>query len=185
MFSTPPSLLERLRQPEQQQAWNDLVRLYTPLLCQWARRLGLADADVADLVQDVFLRLYRKLPNFVYNAEKSFRGWLRTVMLNHWRNLKSKRAEQPIDGDVNQIPAPDEHALLAEAEYRQMVIARALQLLKQEFPENVWQPFWSYAVEGQTPQEVAQNLGVTVNMVYLCKSRVLMRLRNELKGLLD
>ena len=90
MLSTPASLLERLRRPEPGQAWEQFVRMYTPLLCQWARRLGLQDHDVADLVQDVMVRLHQKLPEFVYDPAKSFRAWLRTVLINQWRNQRDK-----------------------------------------------------------------------------------------------
>ncbi len=74
MDSTPPSLLERLRLPGEEAAWGRFVELYTPLLFFWARRLGLQEADAADLVQDVFRALVRKLPGFVYEPGKSFRA---------------------------------------------------------------------------------------------------------------
>ena len=58
------------------------VELYTPLLYYWARRVGLRRQDAADLVQDVFTLLVRKLPEFTYDRNKRFRAWLRTVTLN-------------------------------------------------------------------------------------------------------
>ncbi len=61
MYSTSMSLLKRLRQPEERPAWERFVELYTPLLYQWAYRLGVPDPDAADLVQDVFLVLIAKL----------------------------------------------------------------------------------------------------------------------------
>ncbi len=64
MSTTPVSLLEQLRQPTAARAWPRFVELYAPLLYDWARRLGLQDADAADLVQDVFAILLRKLPEF-------------------------------------------------------------------------------------------------------------------------
>jgi RNA polymerase sigma-70 factor (ECF subfamily) len=93
-MDTPASLLERLRQPAQEQAWARFVQLYTPLLFAWARRLGLRDADAADLVQDVLVLLVRKLPEYTYDRNRSFRAWLRTVTLNCWRN-RGRRAELP------------------------------------------------------------------------------------------
>jgi RNA polymerase sigma-70 factor (ECF subfamily) len=67
MHTTPASLLERLRLPEERAAWSRLVQLYTPLLFYWARRAGLQDADAADVVQDVFAVLVQKLPTFAYD----------------------------------------------------------------------------------------------------------------------
>src|SRR5438270_12313478 len=100
MNTTSVSLLEQLRQPaDRERAWKRFVQLYTPLMYHWARRLGLASADAADLVQDVFTLLLRELPRFAYDAGKSFRGWLRTVTLNKWRDLR-RRAAAPGGGDA-------------------------------------------------------------------------------------
>jgi RNA polymerase sigma-70 factor (ECF subfamily) len=91
MNTTSPSLLERVRRPSDDAAWRQFVDLYTPLLCQWARRAGLQDADIADLVQDVFTTLVRVLPEFEYDSRKSFRAWLKTVLMNRWRKLWARR----------------------------------------------------------------------------------------------
>src|SRR5690349_11904006 len=76
MEDTPASLLERLRRPGDQAAWVRFVQLYTPLIFQWAHRLGVAEADAADLVQDIFATLVQKLPDFTYDRDRRFRGWL-------------------------------------------------------------------------------------------------------------
>src|SRR6058998_2879516 len=110
MATTPISLLEKLRQPADQLAWKQFVHLYTPLLFHWARRVGLQTQDAADLVQDVFTVLVQKLPEFRYDRQKSFRGWLRTVTLNKWREKQRRRAVPTADGgseDLAELPAPE------------------------------------------------------------------------------
>jgi RNA polymerase sigma-70 factor, ECF subfamily len=81
MNTTPISLLERMRQPDQPAAWSRFVELYTPVLLTWAQRLGVKPRDAADLVQEVFTVLVCKLPEFHYNHQQSFRRWLHTVTL--------------------------------------------------------------------------------------------------------
>ena len=76
----PPSLLQQLRSSDDQRAWRRFVDLYTPLLFYWARCVGLQESDAADLVQEVFTLLVRKLPEFTYDHNKGFRNWLRTVL---------------------------------------------------------------------------------------------------------
>src|SRR5262245_41800561 len=74
-FIMPPtsaSLLQRLRTPGSGPAWDEFVELYSPLLFQWARRAGLKGEDAADLVQEVFVLLVRKLPEFEYDPSKGF-----------------------------------------------------------------------------------------------------------------
>jgi DNA-directed RNA polymerase specialized sigma24 family protein len=89
-LETPVSLLERLRQPNPDHAWERLVELYTPLLYHWAKQTGCRESDAADLVQDVLVLLVRKLPEFRYNQERNFHGWLRIVAQNCWRNLQRR-----------------------------------------------------------------------------------------------
>ena len=98
---TPTSLLERLRQPFDPEAWSRFVSLYTPLIYSWACRAGLQEQDALDLVQDVFVTLLRVLPTFSYDRDRSFKRWLRTVTLNTWRNARKPRrigfsVEQPM-----------------------------------------------------------------------------------------
>ena len=85
MHTTPGSLLEQLRRPGEQAAWERFVQLYTPLLCHWARRFGLQGSDAADLVQDVFAVLVEKIPEFQYDPAQRFRGWLWTIAANKCR----------------------------------------------------------------------------------------------------
>lgn len=187
MLTTTPSLLERLRRPDDPAAWARFVDLYTPLLYAWARRAGLQAADAADLVQDVFAVLVRQLPLFTYDRRGNFRGWLRTVTLNKWRERKRRRGEATLSEDdpaLDQLATPDAAEAFDEAEYGQHLARRALELMQAEFPAATWKPCWEVVVAGRRPAEVAAALGISVAAVYTAKSRVLRRLRQELHGLL-
>jgi RNA polymerase sigma-70 factor (ECF subfamily) len=188
MITTRVSLLERLRQPGDQQAWKRFAELYTPLLYYWARHLGLQRQDAADLVQDVFAILIQKLPEFTYDQNKSFRSWLKTVLLNKWRDHCRKRNEAPLaaeDSAWDELVTPDRINELDEADYRQNLLQRALEVMKAEFQPTTWKACWEYVIAGRPAAEVAAELGISVGAVYIAKSRVLSRLRQELKGLLD
>lgn len=184
---TPLSLLERIKQPGANEAWERFVRLYTPLLYHWARRLGLDQEDASDLVQDVFALLVRKLPEFSYDPEKRFRGWLWTVLLNSLRERR-RRPGLPVADEagsaLDRCEGPDEIASIDEEEYRQYLIQRALQLMQNEFQPTTWKAFWEYVANDRPAAEVADELGVTAGAVYAAKVRVLSRLREELRGLL-
>ena len=188
MNTTSASLLQRLRQPAAQKDWSHFVNLYTPLLYYWACRLGLQSQDAADLVQDVLTTLVHKLPQFAYDRNRSFRSWLRTVMLNKWRETR-RRARLPQENaelvDVEDIASPDTSAAFGEAEYQQHLVRRALQLMQAEFEYATWKACWECVVAERKPARVAEELGITTNAVYLAKSRVLRRLHQELDGLLD
>jgi RNA polymerase sigma-70 factor (ECF subfamily) len=188
MHTTSASLLERLRLPTDQAAWERFVQLYTPLLYYWARHLGLQPNAAADLVQDVLTALVQKLPEFVYDRDKSFRNWLRTLTLNRWRNNRRRRAVPVLDapvGDLADPAGPDPVDAFAEAEYRKQLVGRVLELMRAEFQPGTWKACWEHVVSGRSAADVAAELGISPGAVYVAKCRVLRRLRQELKGLLD
>jgi RNA polymerase sigma-70 factor (ECF subfamily) len=188
MESTSNSLLLRLRQPGDEAAWQRFVSLYTPLLYHWACRKGLTNHDAADLVQDVLVTLVRKLPEFQYDSGKSFRAWLRTVTENRCRDVLRRRGAGPhVVGAaaLAEAPASDGDASLWETEYRQSLIARAVELMQDAFEPATWKASWALIVEGKSGADVAAQFGMSIDAVYAAKSRVLRRLRQELAGLLD
>ncbi len=82
------------------------------------------------------------------------------------------------------MPAEEGEAI-GEAEYREYLVRRALELMQAEFQPTTWKAFWECVTANRPAAEVAGELGLTVDAVYAAKSRVLRRLREELEGLLD
>jgi RNA polymerase sigma-70 factor (ECF subfamily) len=185
---TPVSLLERLRNPGEKDAWARFVQIYTPLLFKWARKTGLQTSDAADLVQDVFAILVEKMPTFRYDSNKSFRSWLRTVTLNKWRDRAKARRPTAVDpghAPLADVAAEDPVEVLAENEYRRFLTCRALQVMQADFRPETWRACWLTVGEGRPAAEVATKLNISVSAVYSATCRVLGRLRQELAGLLD
>jgi RNA polymerase sigma-70 factor (ECF subfamily) len=183
---TPVSLLERLRKPGDQEAWSRFVHLYTPLLYVWVRRLRLDPDDAKDLVQDVFTTLVDKLPGFEYDPGRRFRGWLWTVAINKVRERRRQRtlvSIGPIESDM--ASGDDSVAEFTEEEYRRFITHRALQLMQADFEPTTWRSFWEHVSHGRTAADVAAEFGISIGAVYAAKTRILSRLRSELKDLLD
>src|ERR1700722_8068145 len=170
-MDTSASLLERLRHPEDPKAWARFVELYTPLLYFWARRTGLQEADAADLVQEVLTLLFRKLPEFTYDPKRSFRGWLRTLTLNKWRETRRRMSVPLEDGTaLDEMPGPDQMAALEEVQYRRHLVGKTLEVLRREFPATAWKAFQEYVLNGRPAEKVAAELHVRVGTVYAAKS---------------
>jgi RNA polymerase sigma-70 factor, ECF subfamily len=187
MSDTPASLLERLRDPDAEEAWGRFVELYSPLLLYWARRIGLREPDASDLVQEVFVVLLRKLPEFQYDARKGFRNWLRTVALNRWREMRRRQPQPATAGadGLNDVPDPAVEEPFWEVEYRQQLARRLLEVMRNEFEPTTWQACWQCVVESRPAAEVGKELGISPGAVRMAKFRVLSRLRRELDGLLE
>jgi RNA polymerase sigma-70 factor (ECF subfamily) len=183
-MKTPVSLLRRLREAPDQEAWSRFVQLYLPLVCYWGRQYGLQDSDVADLSQEVFALLLRKLPEFCHDQRRSFRAWLRAVTLNKWRELCRRRRSQGREEGAlpEDLASADPAGAAWEGEHNQYLAAGALKLMQADFDETTWRACWETAVEGRSAAEVARGLGLTPAAVYC--SRVLRRLRDELQDLL-
>jgi RNA polymerase sigma-70 factor (ECF subfamily) len=187
MVATPTSLLAQLADSPRQACWARFVELYTPLLLLWARRLGLQEHDAADLVQDLFSILVVKLSSYKRQPDHSFRSWLRTILLNRWRNrLRSAEPARSADpAALDSLPDPRQGDDLEEIEYRSYLVHRALHLIRTDFQESTWKAFQEFVVLDQPARDVAERLGTSINSVYLARSRVLRRLREEFGELLE
>jgi RNA polymerase sigma-70 factor (ECF subfamily) len=186
MTDTPATLLNRLRRPGDPEAWAQFVQLYTPLLYRWAEQLGLGPAEAADLVQDVFVTLLKTIPEFRYDRRRSFRAWLCTLVRNRFRDVRRKHAPVPAGSGLDDLArAADPAVEIDETEYRHYLADRALQLAKRDFAPDTWRAFWGVVVDGRPAGDVADELGMSVNAVYLARGRVLRRLREALEGLMD
>ena len=188
MPETSLTLLDRLRRPDQPDAWNRFARLYAPLLLEWALARGLQNADAEDLVQTVLVRLIRQLPTYEKHAGRTFRSWLFTVCRNECHNFRTRRATRPVPGTdsaLATVPTPPRGDDPDEAEYRRALFRRALEVVRGDFSPAVWAAFTRFALGGVPADRVAAELGITANAVYLARNRVLTRVRTELAGLLD
>jgi len=188
MDTTPATLLEQLRRPNPTAAWEKFVRLYTPFLFYWAKRVGASAQEREDLVQDVLVTLLQKLPEFVYDPERSFRAWLRTIVANRWKDWVRLHRKQPFalqEAEILGLAGDDEIQRLWQDEYSQHVAGQAFKLIKSRFRPKSWQAFWQHVVCGRPAAEVAKELGASENAVFVASSKILSVLRTELQGLLD
>ena len=136
----------------------------------------------------MLVTLFQKLPEFQYNRGKGFRNWLRTVLLNKFRDRQRRQGRagaEVLDGSMSDVAAPDPVEELSEKEYRQQLVKRAMELMQTEFSPKTWKACWEHVVNDRPAAEVAAELGISAGSVYVAKSRVLSRLRQELDGLLD
>jgi RNA polymerase sigma-70 factor (ECF subfamily) len=176
-------------------AWGRLVSLTTPLVHRWCRCAGVPAADIPDVGQEVYWAVVGRLGAFRRDRPgDSFRGWLRTITQNKVRDYwRRKKAQLPAalgrEASAAQGHWPPEEDSAGEdtdlAEEKRLLYQRAVELIQAEFEEKTWQAFWRVEIEEQAPAEVAADLGMSVNAVYLAKSRVRKRLRDEFADLLD
>lgn len=193
---TRVTLLARIRDGRDTDAWREFVQLYGPVVYRFARNRGLQDADAADLMQDVLRSVARNAHRMEYDpARGTFRGWLYTVTRNKIYNFLTAQRNRPKgtgDSDAHErldaTPARDDGEgpdAEWEKEYQRRLSARAMERVKDEFQPATWRAFWETAVEGKPAAEVGAGLKMTPGAVYVAKSRVLSRLRDEVRKMMD
>lgn len=192
--TTRASLLIRLRDGHDAEAWRDFVQLYAPVVYGFARKRGLQDADASDLMQEVLRSVAGAVNRLDYDPHRgTFRGWLFTVTRNKlYSFLNGQRRHVRGSGDSgaqerleNQAAPDGESSAEWDREYERRLSRLAMDRIRHEFHESTWRAFWMTAVDGKNPKEVAATLKLSPGAVYVAKSRVLARLRQEVQQLQD
>jgi RNA polymerase sigma-70 factor (ECF subfamily) len=190
---TSNSLLVRARNGDET-AWERLAHLYRPLIVGWLRRHGVVHHDAEDLTQDILLSVARHLSDFMPSGRQgAFRCWLRTITVNRTRDFWKARSHRlpnveaaGVEEFTRQLEDP-ESALSREwdQEHDRYVVQRLLEMMEQTFEAVTVRAFRRLVLEGASADQVADELGMSKGAVYVAKSRVLQRLRQEAEGLLD
>ncbi len=190
--SMQTSMLQRLMMHEHD-SWQRFNALYGSIILSWCRSAGLQSEDAADVRQEVFQSVARKISLFRReNPNASFRGWLWTITHNKLCDFWRRNQQIPhapggtsFQQHLQALPAEQSDSLApATAEETGMLFRRALELIQTDFEPRTWQAFWRVAIEGESVKEVATLLAMTPGAVYVAKSRVLQRLRQEFGELL-
>ena len=189
---TRPSLLLRLRNPQDEQAWREFLEIYEPLIERLARRRGLQHADARELVQEVLVAVSGAIDRWDPDETKgSFRGWLSTIARNLTINLLKREGRTTRGtGDsefarlMNEQPDPvGENTALFDLEYRRRLFQFAAEHVREQFEEATWQAFWKTSVEQQPLVDVCEELGLSRGAIYVARSRVMAKLRKHIEKL--
>jgi RNA polymerase sigma-70 factor (ECF subfamily) len=188
---TRASLLVQIRDGTNHGAWQEFMKLYGPVVYGFARKRGLQDADAADLMQDVMRSVSTAINRLDYNRNQgTFRGWLFTITRNRVFNfLSARRLRAQGSGDTSMHQMLEAHPNGSdgtdewEVEYQRRIATLAMDRVKSEFTESTWQAFWLTAVEGKSAGEIAKQIEMSAGAIYVAKSRVLARLKQEVESM--
>lgn len=186
---TRASLLERLEaSPAPGAAWDDFVRVYGPPVHRWCREYGLQSADAADVAQDVLVRFWRQSARFRYDARATFRGYLRTIVrgaVADWFAAERRReavpGRRPAVARLARRPAQADLATRLEEAFDTELVALAMREVRERVKPHTWQAFHQQVIEQVPGVDVAAELGVEVNVVYVARHKVMRMIRETVK----
>lgn len=193
---TRRDLLEKIKQATDQSSWEDFYRLYWRAIYNYASSLGLSRTEVEDVVQEVFIKIFRKIRALEYDPKRGrFMSWVKqvtkTTVIDHFRRkqarLEGKLYLSQPGGDpqraLNSLPAPQQEFFdrLFESGWEKSVLIMALDNIKSRIHSTTYQAFLLYALENQPAKEVANTLKIKVGQVYVKKNRVIRLIQEEIR----
>lgn len=189
-FETRNSLLLRLPDKSDVDAWDQFASIYQPLVFRLARSRGFQDADANDIVQEVMVAVSKSIHRWDQDPNKGrFRDWLCKIARNLMINFLTRRKHLPLGQGGSELvrmlnekmdPSTEESELSREfdLEYRRELYLIAARQVRADVRRTTWEAFQRTSIEGMTSKEAADILGMTEGAVLVARCRVLARLRD-------
>lgn len=187
---TRASLLVRLKDRADDEAWSEFAEIYRPLIYRLARGKGLQPADADDLVQQVLVAVARVIDRWQNDPERArFRTWLARVAMNAVINALNRGSPDRGSGDsglqevldAQPCAADGPASELVRVEHRREVFRWAARQIRPEFHPVTWDAFWLTAVEGREVDDVTRQLDRSRGSVYAARSRIMRRLKEKVQ----
>ncbi len=184
------SLIGRLHNKDDGEAWLEFVQIYEPLIKTIVQRRGLQYADAVEVTQDVLSRVANSIAKWKPDPNKgSFRGWLYRVTRNLTIDYVRKNKTLPTtDGevDIEQLVSPsEEDSQEFRLEYERQLFTWAAGQVQSSFKTDNWQAFWLTAVDEKSVDEVSEQLNISSGRIYLARFRVMERISSVIKKRLE
>ena len=188
---TRHSLIARLKDPGDQQAWEEFVEIYRPVVYRVAIHSGIQPADAQDVCQTVMVSVSQAVERWEPDSTRAkFRTWLNRIAVNATVNLVTRRKPDKGTGDTKSLERlaqqPDfegPSSRLVQLEYRRECFRIAARQIQPEFELKTWQAFWLTAVDGLSANSAAKQLGRKTGSVYTARCRVMKRLQDRVAGM--
>lgn len=186
---TRESLILRLRDSTEHDAWQEFVAIYQPLVYRLARLKGFQHADACDLSQDVLSAVGTSIDRFDPDSDKgTFRSWIFRIARNLMINFLTRQKGPSGSGDTRiyellqqQADHSSQEATQFDLEYHRELFRWAAERVRPKVAEETWKAFWLTSVEGESIKDVARGLGKSVGAVRVARCRVLAKIKKQVR----
>ena len=188
-FNTRVTLISKLRQKYDEESWQRFIDQYERYIYAVIAQTNIKQNDRADLVQNVLLALWQRLPDFNYDPEKcKFRTWMKAIIRNCVANYyqkkkrhdndKTRHEKQMLVDDIKLDIEPDIERI-ADEEWKLYISNLAWNKIEAEFKGKVAECFMMF-MDGVEVESICQKLDIKKNTAYVFRLRVQKRLRQEI-----
>lgn len=162
-----------------QDAWSELVRRYSRLVYSIAFKSGLDDDAAADLVQDVFTIVLRRLESL--RETERFSAWLITTAHRESWRARKRQPEQALDKAIDPVDDDPTAAERVIAWEEASIVHRALAKLGGRCQRLVQMLF----LQDPRPsyESIASDLGISIGSIGPTRGRCLKQLRGHIEQL--
>lgn len=182
------TLLTRLKDTRDEDAWREFVSLYQPAIHRWCRQVGLQEADAGDVTQQVLVQLCKAMANFVYDRSRgTFRGWLYTVTRHAWQAWRKTQARHVGSGDsevlqrLHNVAAREDLLARVGEAYDLELLAEARERVRAEFTAQSFEAFELMKIQGLSGREAAERLAMKTDAAFQACSRVMRRMTTVIR----
>lgn len=187
MDSTRGSLLIRIKDGRDVEAWEEFHAIYRPLLYKYARARGLGHPDAEDVVQHCMAAIAKHIQGFDYDPQKGrFRSWLRTLVNNRVTNLLRTPKDAQANSRDLRLPQETEESPddAFDRLWKQEHYSHCFELVRREVKASTFKAFDCYVIQEWPAERVCQELGMNREQLYAIKWRVTKKLREKMDTLL-
>jgi RNA polymerase sigma factor (sigma-70 family) len=187
--TTSPTLIARVGDWRDHDAWSDFVRRYDPAVRLYCRTFAFDSDTLDDLIQQIWIELARRLKTYRYDPSKTFRGWLSRVCRSRAIDvIRKRKAGARPSSDLEElsildVPAP--HDAIADEPSDDdrpeiLMYAEAIQArVKCRVDDRTWTAFWRIVVESEPVRETATAMELSYAAAFAAQKRVARMLQEE------
>lgn len=192
VHKTRESLLLRLKGGGNEQAWREFHAVYGRLIFGYSLRYGISYAEAEDIVQEVCIKVFRRIVQFDYSPERGrFRGWLKTITRNTVIDyIRRKQRRRNTAEEFRELSAlelleqEDADNNLWRLEWRKALYEAALERVSKRIGAETLRVFNEYVLGDKSAEDLANETSLEINSIYSVKHRVLGYVKEEVKKIL-
>lgn len=177
--TTRISLLERVRDWNDQESWAEFHALYGQILLRYARFFGLGPDEAEEAASQAMVRLTGRMQEFQYEYKHPgrFRRYLKVILKNVVVDMQRPQAQNSAAFDNQEV----ENEELAQIELEEAIKLSMTALKQRAQQPKRFEAFYRRVVERESVEQVCAALQMTPTQVYRAKDDMLKALKKCLE----